>query len=90
VGDAGKLLGQLLGAAFIGMGLIAWLARNERASGALDAILLGFFVSEATGFVIALLGQLSGVSNALGWSTVAIYLLLTLGFGYFRFLRPSA
>lgn len=90
VGDGGKNLGQLLGAALIGFGIISWLVRNERKSVSLDAILLGFFVTDAIGFVIALLGQLSGVSNALGWSTVAIYLLLALGWGYFRFLSTSA
>jgi len=39
--------------------------------------------------VIALVGQLSGLFNALGWSTVAIYLLLGVGYGYFH-ARPSA
>jgi hypothetical protein len=29
-----------------------------------------------------------GVENQLGWSTVAIYLLLAVGFGYFRFAKP--
>ena len=32
---------------------------------------------------------LAGVANALGWSTVAIYLLLALGYGYFLRAGPS-
>ena len=30
--------------------------------------------------VVALIGQLSGVVNAMGWSTVAIYGILLLGY----------
>jgi len=38
-----------------------------------------------------LLAQLDGTVNALGWSHVAIYLLLTIGFGYQLFAgQPGA
>jgi hypothetical protein len=37
------------------------------------------------GFVIALIAQIGGAVNALGWLTVAIYLLLAIAFGYFVF-----
>jgi len=47
-------------------------------------------VGDAFGFIAALLGRLSGVLNALGWSTVALYLLLALGYGYFQSVKPSA
>lgn len=42
---------------------------------------------DMVGFIFALLGQLNGVGgvNALGWSTVASYLLLAAGFAYMRF-----
>ena len=35
------------------------------------------------------MAQLKGVVNSLGWSTVAIYLLLAIGFAYFQFTKPS-
>jgi len=41
------------------------------------------------GFVVALINQLSGLVNALGWSTVALYLLFALGYGYFQFKKPD-
>ena len=46
------------------------------------------FAFDAVGFIFSLLGQLGGVSgvNALGWSTVIIFLLLAVGFGYLRFV----
>lgn len=84
-----KYVAQLLGAAFIGFGVLTWAARSMGESEARKAIVLSLFISEAVGFVIALVGQLGGVVNTLGWSTVAIYLLLAVGWGYFRFVKPG-
>lgn len=84
-----RYVGQLFGAALIGFAVLTWSARNAPASDARKAIVLALFIGDAVGFILALLGQLQGVVNALGWSTVAIYLLLALGFGYFQFVRPS-
>jgi len=44
------------------------------------------FIGDATAFIVALIAQFAGVENELGWSTVATYLLLAMGFGYFRTL----
>ncbi len=52
--------------------------------------MLALFVGNAVGFIVAFMGQLAGVVNALGWLSVAIYLVLALGYGYFQFLKPSA
>lgn len=87
---AGTVVAQLFGAALIGYAVVNWFARNAKETEALRAIVLANFVADAIGFVVALLGQLSGAANALGWSTVAIYLLLALGFGYFQFMKPGA
>ncbi len=83
------LVGQLLGAAFIGFAVLTWAARNSTDSEARRAILLALFVGDAIGFIVALIAQLGGIVNALGWSTVAIYLLLAIGWGYFRFTKPA-
>ncbi len=39
--------------------------------------------------IASVLAQVAGVFNALGWSTVAVYLFLVVGYGYFRFLKPE-
>ncbi len=83
-------MAQLLGAAFLGVALILWLCRDAEDSPARQAILLGMFVADGVGFVVALMVQLDGGINALGWSTVFIYLLFALGFGYFRFKKSAA
>lgn len=87
---AGIIVGRLFGAALIGFGALTWLAKDAAESEARGAIVLALFIGDVIGFVVALLGQLSGVINPLGWSTVVIYLLLALGFGYFQFMRPAA
>ena len=83
-------MAQLLGAALLTFGLLTWVARNSRDSDARRAILLALAVGYAIGFVLALIAQIRGVENFLGWSTVATYLLLALAFGYFRFARPNS
>ncbi len=82
-------MGQLFGAALIGFAALTWTARNATDSDAGRAILLALFVADAIGFAVALIGQLGGIVNALGWSTVVIYLVLALGFGYFRFAKQA-
>lgn len=87
---AGTLIAQLFGAALIGYAVVNWFARNAKGDEALRAIVLANLVADTIGFIMALLGQLSGVVNALGWSTVVIYLLLALGYAYFQFMKPSS
>ncbi len=91
VGATLDFVAQLFGAALLAFAVLTWVARNAPDSEARRAILLALFVGDGVGFVIALIAQLGGVVNALGWSTVAIYLLLAIGFGYFRFVaRPES
>jgi len=83
-------MGRLFGSALIGFALLTWLARNATDSDARRAIVLALFIADAIGFVVALIGQLSSVVNTVGWSTVAIYLLLAFGFGYFQFFKAAS
>ena len=91
--NAGRVfIGQLFGATLIGFGALNWFARTVTDMKGLQAVVLANLVGDALGFVIALLGQMTGVGgvNQLGWSTVVIYLLLALGFAYFQFVKSSA
>jgi hypothetical protein len=80
-------MGGLFGAALIAIGIISWQSRNAEDSAARRAIILGFFIADTIGFIIALIGQLNDVVNALGWLTVVIYFLLALGFAVFQFSK---
>lgn len=85
---AGTLVAQLFGSLLIGLATLNWFARNVTDPEARQAIVFGNLAGDVVGFVIILLGQLAGIANALGWSSVAIYLLLALGFAYVQFVQP--
>jgi hypothetical protein len=87
--DGGMLMARLYGASLLGNLMLTWFSRNDPGSEALRAAVLGLFVYDAVGLVVALIAMLSGVMNALGWSVVAIYLVFTVGYGYFQFVKPS-
>ena len=78
-------VGRLLGASLVGYAFLSWFARDAKESEARRAIVSALFVGESVGFLMALIGQLAGVVNILGWSTVAVYLLFAVGFGYYHF-----
>ncbi len=84
----GAVMGRFVGATLIGIGLICWFARTAADSELREAILLSLFIGDAIGFLAALMGQLSNLMGALGWIVVLIWLLLALGLGYFRFMKP--
>ena len=86
---AGQWVGRYLGSAFIGVAVLTWLARDVEKGEALRAILLGDFILSATGLVVGTLDAIYGPGNALLWSTVVIYLFLTVGFGYFQFVKSE-
>ena len=85
----GVFVARLFGTTLFAVGVLGWQVRFAAPSGARDAIVTSLLVMDVIGFVVSLMGQLSGEFNALGWSTVALYLLLALGFAYFRFMAPS-
>lgn len=88
---AGAMMAQFVGAAFLLLSIVLWLARNAPYSEVtLRAFVLAIVIGDTIGFIVALLAQLSGVPNALGWLNVALWLLLALGFGYIRFIKKSA
>ena len=78
---------RLLGAAFVEIGALTWFARNADDSVARRAIIMALLIGNAIGFVVALIGQLNNVIGTLGWSSVAIYLLFVIGYGYFQFIK---
>ena len=85
---AGMLLAQLFGAALIAFAVLNWLARNVTDREARQAVVLANLTGDVIGFMVVLIGQLAGIANVLGWSTVGIYLLLALGFAYIQFMQP--
>ena len=80
---------QLLGTAFIRFAVWTWSDRNAIDSTIRRAIVLALIIGIAVGFVVALVGRIIEVASTLGCSTIAICLLLALGFGSFQFVNPE-
>lgn len=91
VHDSGtKLTGQFYGVELVAIGLLTWLARNAEDSEARQAMILALLISDVIGIIIAVLGTVTGVMNAFGWSGAAVYAVLAVGYAYFQFVKPSA
>jgi hypothetical protein len=84
------LLSRFFGAALIQLGLTLYLVRNIQEIAARRALVLAGAIGSITGAGVALIGQLNGIVNALGWSTVFIYGLLLLGYLSFMSSRRQA
>lgn len=80
---------RTVGACMMGVGAICWYASRAERSALRQGVLLGYFVADTLGFVVALVAQGTGLMNAAGWIIVAIWLLLAVGLGYFRFVKPE-
>ena len=84
------MIAQLFGAALIVIALMLWFVKGVESLETHDAITLGVCIGDLIGGIIAVIAVFGGVVNALGWITVAIYLLLAAGFGYLRFVKRLA
>jgi len=85
----GLYVAQLFGSSLLGFGLLNWFARQFQEDSVQKSVLTANLVSSALGAIFSLIAQLGGVpgANALGWSTVVLYLLFALAFAYLRFMK---
>ena len=84
------LMARFFGSALIQLGLVFYLIRDVSDPTTRRGVVLGSFLGSLAGFVVSLTAQFWGLVNSFGWSTVAIYGLLLLGYGSFVFGRPQA
>ena len=84
------LLSRFFGSALVQVGLVLYLIRDVADPRTQRGVVLGSFLGSLAGFVVALTGQFWGLVNEFGWTTVAIYGLLLLGYGSFVFGRPQS
>jgi hypothetical protein len=88
---AGVLMSRLFGGGFIFEAIVLWSARNtDRSDVACRGIILGIVVSNTIGFIVCLLATLAGTWNALGWISVALFLVFGLAFAYFLFSKKPS
>jgi high-affinity Fe2+/Pb2+ permease len=70
---------RYFGATLVWVSLITWLARHVRDETAIRAILIGTAVGCVLGAAISLWGVMSGLTNALGWTSVVVYVAVLAG-----------
>ncbi len=86
---AEALLGQLIGAGLIGVGIMSWFAKDYVDAQALTGTTLALFIAAAVAFVVSLLAVMAKVprgGNA--WIAVILFLVFAVGFAYFQFFGP--
>lgn len=83
------LMSRFFGVALLHLGLLLYLLKDIRDLGSIRALALAGVVGSVAGGVVALMGVVAGVVNAMGWSTVAIYGLLLLGYASCLRGQPS-
>ena len=83
------LMSRFFGVALVQLGLALYLLREVREPAAVRGLAVAGVVGSVCGALVALMGVLNGVTNALGWSTVGIYVLLFLGYASCLRARPA-
>ena len=73
---------RFFGSALLGLGVITWFAKDFRSWDVIRGVLIGIAVTTAIGGLIALFAVLTGLSNAMTWTSVAVYVLLLAGAVY--------
>ena len=85
--ETGKFVTRLFGVDMMAIGFVCWFIRKSFDE-LVTEITLGVFIADAIGSIILLIGQLNGIMNPLGWFNVFLWIFLTVGMGYFRFIIP--
>ena len=83
--EIGVFMSQLFGSAILTYAAVLWFASDTPDSPARRAIVKGFFLTMVIAAVVTLHFQLTGPINALGWSTVVLYVFLAAMYGRFHF-----
>ena len=80
---------RLAGAAYLSYGVLVFFARSSESKDFRRSLALALFTQDAIATIAAIIAQISGMFNALGWTTVGSYLILALAYGYFLFVKPD-
>lgn len=85
----GYIVYQFWGSTLMGLGMLSWFARNIEEPALQKKFAVSLLITTALGTVMAIRGQYAG-ANDFGWSNVALYSLLTLGFGSLFLVKARA
>jgi hypothetical protein len=84
-GPVGYLMARFFGAALIQVGMVFFLIRDVQEPALVRAIARGGMVGSLAGLIVAVSAQRQDLVNAVGWSTILIYGLLSIVFVWFGY-----
>jgi hypothetical protein len=79
------IMARFFGAVLLNLGFVLFFARHVIEPVTRTGIVRGSLIGAVLGLLVAIHGQRIGAVNALGWSSVAVYAFLVLGYAYFAF-----
>jgi hypothetical protein len=74
-----EMMARFFGVALLAWALIAWFAKDFHDEADLRHVLAPSGVAHTAGFIVATMGTMSGVMNAMGWVSAAIFLFGAIG-----------
>ncbi len=77
----GLIIYRFWGAALLGLGMMAWIARGTHSQQRRLGFASALAVANLLAAIIAVLGQYAG-ANAAGWSNVALFSLVAMAFAW--------
>jgi len=80
--DREAWLVRLLGASYLGFGILVWAARGVTDAAARAAIAAGAVAGWGLSLPVAVAGQLAGHANALGWTNAALQVAFVLAWAF--------
>lgn len=87
-GAGANYMAQWAGLGSVVVALMAWFARKFDDLEAQSKIILTLMIYFILAFGVSLLGTISGIMNAIGWSLVVICLFFAVGYSYYFLNNP--
>ena len=84
----GTVMARIAGSSLLALAWITWGARNGPGAEAMQAVLVAGVLTNLLDLLISGYATMNGVIGyGIGWATVVLHILLTVGFGYFAFVK---
>ena len=74
------LMTRYFGVGLLAIAFISFFLKDAELTKEVKSVVLALLISNAVGVIVAIWGQVSSITNNLGWLTVIIYVFLTIAF----------
>lgn len=85
----GAAMGRFFGATALAIAWMMFKAKDDKPSMAIDGLMQGNILAWVLTAAIALLGQIQGTFNLLGWSTIGMGVFFTAWFVYVKYIQKD-